>query len=332
MLKHKEGLFFDIPPLASGFHASIQKQTNGTKSWHHYWGFPRFEGVFGLMNFGNNEVLGTALSLAPGFRFTLKKWNKTGLYLHYATGIAYLSKKFNPINNPSNNAIGSNYNNMSRLKLGFERVLTRDLNLLLGFSFNHFSNGLTRSPNSGINTYGLNLGISSTFGNKIEISEKPVFRKHRKFGLSTMLGIGVSEHSNYGGPNFPIYIAGLGGYWRHASFQRLHFGFEYEYSTKVYEFELSIFTDEEIARRRSRRTIIYVAEELMFGDISMRFQLGFYTQVASEYTGTPFYIKVMTLYHPPIKATGEFKPYLGMILKTHFAVAEYIGIATGVTF
>ena len=332
VLEHKKGLLFEIPPISIGGNVWINHQLDGSKAWHHYWGNPRVEGLLTFMNYGNHEVLGQGIAMAPGFVFNLKKWKRSTLLFHYATGIAYLTKPFDPITNVTNNAIGSHVNNISRLKLSWERPISSYIDLSIGLSFNHFSNGLTSSPNSGINTYGLNIGLKRHLGSQIEIHERPDFIRPRKVGLVAMTGIGVSEHSNYGGPNFPVYFTNAGVYWRFTDFQRLHIGAEYEFSTKVYEFERSVFNTEENARNKARRTIIYIAEELMFGPVSMRFQLGFYTKYKSAYNGEPFYIKIMTLYHPPIKPLGNVKPFVGIMLKTHFAVAEYIALTTGVSF
>jgi hypothetical protein len=332
VLEHKEGLLFEIPPVSYGATAWVQHELSGKEAWHHYWGLPKIEGLLMYMNYGDADVLGQAVAIAPGFAFNLKRWKNSSLLLHYSTGISYLNKPFDPITNLRNNAIGSHVNNLSRLKISWQKSINEDWGINIGLSFNHFSNGLTSSPNSGINTYGLNVGLQWSDGKKREIADKPNFVRPRKWGISAMTGIGLSEHSNFGGPNFPVYFTGAGIYYRFADFQRLHIGAEYEFSSKVFEFELSIFNTEELARAKARRTIIYIAEELMFGPVSMRLQLGFYTPYKSDYSGDPFYIKIMTLYHPPIKPLGEVKPFVGIMLKTHFAVAEYIGMTAGVTF
>lgn len=332
VLEHKKGLFFEIPKRSLGANLWVHHQLDGSKAWHHYWGLPRIEGLVTYMNFGNQDTLGSAIAMAPGIVFTLKKWKKSTLLLHYNTGISYLNKPFDPVTNINNNAIGSHVNNISRLKLSIERSIKSNLAFTLGASFNHFSNGLTSSPNSGINTYGFNIGLKRKIDKGIELKEKPDFQIPRKIGYSLLAGIGASEHSNFGGPNYPIYFTSLGMYWRFAHFQRLHVGVEYEYSTKVYELELANFRPSEEAQKKATRTLFYVAEELMFGPVSMRWQLGFYTPFKSDYSGEPFYIKIMTLYHPPIKPLGQVKPFVGMMLKTHFAVAEYIAVTTGVTF
>jgi len=334
VLRHKEGLLFDIPPLSSGLDLWYQKRTSGEKAWQRYWGNPTIEGMIKYVSFGNNEVLGQAVAIAPGISFKMKQWNASSLHFHYAPGIAYLTKQFNELSNPTNNAIGSNFNNITRLKISYERPFNDLWNISLAASFSHFSNGLTSSPNSGLNTYGLNLGIKRRVKERkteiiIDENEK---LDHRKWGVNLMYTLGLSEWVVSGGPNYPIYNFSMGGYWRFKDFQKLHLGVEYEFSNKVYEFEKAVFVEDDIARRRARRTIIYVAEEIILGDFSGRLQVGFYTPFASDYNANPFNIKVMTLYHPPIKPLGDVKPYVAMVLKTHFAVAEYIGLAAGVSF
>jgi len=334
VLRHKEGLLFDIPAVSSGFDIWYQKQTSGEKAWHRYWGKPRIEGLIKYVSFGNDEVLGRAFAIAPGISFRMKQWDRSRLNFHYAPGIAYLNKQFNLSTNPTNNAIGSNINNLTRLKISYERPVGERWKMSIAASFSHFSNGLTSSPNSGINVYGLNLGFQRKVRDqKTDINfEKREDLKFRRWGINMMYTLGLSEWVVSGGPNYPIYNYSFGGYWRFKDFQKLHLGAEYEFSNKEYQFQLSVFAEDDIAKRRSRRTVIYIAEEIILGDFSGRLQLGFYTPIASEYGSNPFNIKVMTLYHPPIEPLGNVKPYVAMILKTHFAVAEYIGLAAGVTF
>jgi len=335
VLRHKDGLLFDIPPISTGVDIWYQTQTSGQKAWHRYWGKPRIEGLIKYVSFGNKDILGSAIAIAPGISFRVKQWKNSRLNFHYAPGMAYLTKEFNPITNPDNNAIGSHVNNLTRFKLSYERPISDRWSTSLSFSFSHFSNGLTSSPNSGLNVYGLNLGLKRRVKDRhidplaFEADED---LRYRKWGLNMMYTLGLSEWVVSGGPNYPIYNYSIGGYWRFKDFQKLHLGAEYEFSNKVYEFELAVFVEEEIARKRARRTVIYVAEEIILGDFSGRFQLGFYTPIASDYSGAPFHIKIMTLYHPPIKPLGDVKPYVAMVLKTHFAVAEYIGMAAGVSF
>lgn len=332
VLRHKEGLLFDTPPLSKAFSLYLNKPTNGNKAWHKFWGYPSFEGVLFVLDFGDPNVLGRAVGLAPGLKFTLKEIGRATLSLHYATGIAYLSKPFDPESNPNNNAIGSKWNNYSRLRIGVDFPVSSTVGFNISSSFNHFSNGLSSSPNSGLNVYGINAGLSFLLGKPLERNDEPQAFDYRKWGISAMLGMGVSEHSNYGGPNFPIYFVGGGGYWRYHKFLKLHAGLEYEFSTKQYEFLLSIFEPAEMARKSATRNIAYVANELLFGDISMRTQLGFYTNRAAIQSNQAFYIKAITMYHPALKITGDAKPFVAIMLKSHFAVAEYIGFAVGVDF
>lgn len=334
VLKHKESLLFDIPPLSSGVNFWYQNHTSGKKHWQRYWGKPTIEGLVTILDFGENDVLGRAFAIAPGIAFKLKKWGKSQLNLHYAPGIAYLTKPFNEISNPTNNAIGSHVNNLTRLKLGFEYALNDLWTLSLSSSFNHFSNGLTSSPNSGINVYAFNFGIKRQI-KKADLSDdsiEPDLTDYRKWGLNFMYGLGVSEWSVSGGPNFPIYAYSFGGYWRFAPFQKLHFGAEYEFSHKVYEFELATFVDDDIARQRATRTVIYIADELLLGDFAARFQLGFYTPFANAYVGSSYYFKILTAYYPPFLKYKGIKPYVGMQLKTHLARAEYISMNVGLDF
>jgi hypothetical protein len=66
---------------------------------------------------------------------------------------------YNEENNPTNDAIGAKIAVYLNLNLGAEYKLTRELDLLYGFDFTHFSNGRSFTPNFGLNMYGINVGM-----------------------------------------------------------------------------------------------------------------------------------------------------------------------------
>lgn len=103
-------------------------------------------------NFGYNEVLGYAISATSYMVFPLLQTRKN-LYLDLTvgTGIGYLTRCYNAVDNPLNNAIGSNWNGRVNLKLSLLRYFER-FHLGGGIEFMHFSNGCITNPNLGLNS------------------------------------------------------------------------------------------------------------------------------------------------------------------------------------
>ena len=80
-------------------------------------------------------------------------------------GVSLGWKKYDPVKNPTNTAVGSFANAYINLGLLLNCQLSSRTHLRLGAGFTHFSNGNTRYPNAGINTAGAYLGISQELGN-----------------------------------------------------------------------------------------------------------------------------------------------------------------------
>jgi hypothetical protein len=336
VIKHRENLLFDVPPLTNEFRLSYTYQTNGEKSWERFWGKPRIALNAVYVNFGN-EVLGSAFAIVPELHFSLVKYKKLLLNMQFGTGVAYLTKPFDPIDNPNNNAIGSNMNNASSLKFGIEYSWNDRLITSLSTGLVHFSNGLSSSPNSGINIYGASLNVNYIFKvQKLKDEESIIIRNveaspaYRKWIVDAQYHYGFTEHATTGGPKYGVQAISLGGGYRYKEFMTVLAGAEYEYNDGAYTFFKRNFETEEDARRMAKRSILYIENEFRFGAVFSRLRLGFY--VGWPYPKTKSnYIKVLTgIYLPSIKGFG--KPYIGVVLKSHTAVADYLGIIGGISF
>ena len=101
-------------------------QTDGSKDWHNYWGYPRLERSIHLNVFGDSEVLGYAIGAAPGVGFYMYRGQRSSVIFHMAAGFAYLTREFNPLTNPTNNAIGSNFNNTTQFKISYETPIIKN--------------------------------------------------------------------------------------------------------------------------------------------------------------------------------------------------------------
>lgn len=125
--------------------------TDGSKYWEQLYKYPTWGfGIYGA-NFFNSEELGTPSSIYTFFRAPFIKRRKWSFNYRAMFGFSYNWKPFDPNVNPFNYAIGS-YNTVfvdAGISLGYD--LTDRIDVNLGGSFTHFSNGATRVPNMGIN-------------------------------------------------------------------------------------------------------------------------------------------------------------------------------------
>lgn len=149
-------------------------QTNGTKQWHHDWNFPRVGVGFYTADFFNDEELGSPMALYGFFNNELKKWGRFSINFEGAAGIAYNWQPYDPVENPTNTAIGS-YNTVY-LDFGLrgQYMLGKSFQLDLAYTFTHFSNGASVLPNHGINMTGPKVSLAYHFkGNEFERFKAP---------------------------------------------------------------------------------------------------------------------------------------------------------------
>lgn len=342
VLKHRNDLLFDIPALSQEFRLAYTFQTSGKNAWERFWKQPKIAINAIYIDFGDAESLGTAYAILPELHLSLTRYKKLLVNFQFGTGIGYLTKPFDPIDNPNNNAIGSNINNCSSAKVGIEYPWNERLTTSLSTGLVHFSNGLSSSPNSGINTYGASMNINyklalrtptelESKAHKEEISTRDAGdQTFRRWIVDAQYHYGFTEHSTTGGPKYGVHAISLGAGYRYREFLTVLAGAEYEYNDAKYTFFKRNFETEEDSRRMAKRSILYVENEFRYGAVFNRFRLGFYV-------GWPYakskanYMKVVTgIYLPTIKGYG--KPYIGAVLKTHVAIADYLAIMGGISF
>jgi len=109
---------------------------------------------------GDPEVLGKPNALFGFINFPLSPGtNKNGFETSLSTGITYNLEPYDPISNPDNDAIGTPLAVYFNLSLGGAYKWNREMDLIYGVDFTHFSNGRLTTPNYGFNMYGLNMAL-----------------------------------------------------------------------------------------------------------------------------------------------------------------------------
>jgi hypothetical protein len=78
-------------------------------------------------------------------------------------GATFNWQAFNPLTNKYNVAIGAGESFLIDAGLNFDYQLTNRINLSLGFSLTHFSNGALKKPNFGINTIAPKVSLKYNF-------------------------------------------------------------------------------------------------------------------------------------------------------------------------
>ncbi len=334
LVKHKPDLLFEDPGVNYGFELDIVRESHGYKAWERYWGKPELEGTLVYMNFGDPDVLGQAIAIIPGVRIRLFDKSRWRSAIHFGVGLGYLNKTYDKISNPLNNAIGSNFNNASRLKFVLSYKRSETHHFFIGAGVNHFSNGLSVSPNSGINIFTASLGarlrwLHRAFDEAKMVSDEKL---NRKWHIIPQVGLGFSQATTPDGPNYPVYYYSIAGGYDLSPFQTLIIGFEHEFHTGIFEFQKHIFTEDQRAKDLATRMSIIIADELFLADFGFRFQAGFYLDYPAKQEGDRIFFKLESNYYPPFLSFGGIRPYVGFLLKSHYSVAEYVALASGFRF
>jgi hypothetical protein len=335
--KHSPELTFAVKGPTIGADINFKFQTFGKKDWQQWRNFPHFGISAAWFRFGNNSILGNAFTICPNITTTIFKGKKWKGHFQVGTGIAYLTKKYNPVSNPENNAIGSSITASMLMKFYVARQINSNLKFHAGLSLNHFSNGGSRLPNYGLNVPALMLSLNYS-PEPLQKSDFTFHQKNKKairrFGLEVHSGAGLVQRFSIGGPRYPIYFVALGANYYLNQVNRIIAGFEYEQNKAIFEFVLHTnhSETESDAKKKASRLTFFVGDEFLFGNWSMTLSVGVYLGDFSFLRSGAFSNKFSTRYYFPSKGILNRKIFLSFSLKTHLTVAEYFGLGGGVNF
>jgi hypothetical protein len=335
LFKHSSKSLFEIPERSYTAELSFLYSATDKYDWGRYFGRPRIGFSFIYTDFGDKDILGYAVGAFPNIEYFFINRNRFSAGFQLGVGIAKLSRYYDIIENPLHNAIGSSWNNVSRLAFHIDFQVAGPWYLHTNAHLTHYSNAGTQMPNLGLNVIGFGAGVLRKFGQN-ERNPGEVKSDDRKadnrFGADLSGGAGISEYGTPGGPKLPTQYYSIGIYRSFSPFLRFYTGFEYEYSESVFQFYYQDFESKKNARQRATATSAYLTTELMHDRFAFRFQKGIYLPYP-ELTRdkTPVYFKLHLLTYAG-NTRWKIRPYGGILLKTHLSVAQYMGIVVGLRY
>lgn len=335
-VRHSKKSTFESPTSSYFWKTHYSHKVSGNEGWHRYWKRPTISYNALYFHIGDDRVLGNAIGVFPAMYFDIFAVHKTKFYFHFGTGLAYLNKKYDKLTNPTNNAIGSHWNNITHLGFDINQTVHKNLSISAGTHLTHFSNARTSSPNAGINMVGFTLGLVQEIDVKsADETHKYVLKNDsmtKRWGGELLLGYGISEAADIGGPKYGTYFVNVGGSYALSPYWKVIVGGEYEYNQGVFQFYYQDFIPTDEAKQKATNSAAYLATDLIFGKLAFRVQSGYYLPFpALSEINTPFYFKInFNVY--PFPSHWSVKPYVGVLLKSHIEVAQYMGIVSGVSF
>ena len=326
-IPHSQDLYQLITGHPDGLMVNFLKKTHGNEEWHSLYNFPDY-GVYFLYQDFKNEILGKNYAVGAFYNFYFLNRNLT---FKIAQGIAMTSNPYNKETNSKNLAFGSKVLANTDFVLNFKKENVIDkIGFEAGFIFTHFSNGRIKSPNSGINTYCLNLGVNYNFKDcpnksRDSISSKMKFTEPIKYNI--LLRIGVNESPVIGGGYEPFYHIGFYIDKRINRKSALQLGTELFLTTSYKEyikFRSIAYPENGVDINTDfKRVGLFIGHELFINKISIEAQLGCYIYQPFKDDG-PIYDRLGLKYY----ISNRF--FTGVSLTTHGFMAEALEFVIGV--
>ena len=208
-------------------------QNPGYADWQKVYRGPYYGVGLFVGDLMNPLEIGYPMAVFGFIGIPIVRFNKFELYTEFQYGLAWNFQHYDPIANPNNNAIGSGFTVYLDLGLNAFYPITKKLDLGLGLSFTHFSNGGFERPNRGLNLVAPSLELKYHLNGRPDVRniEKAPKNMEKSNDLYIMVGYGdhqVVEHefdTNY------YAIAGVGVHYsiQHSNAFRSGPGIDFNY-------------------------------------------------------------------------------------------------------
>ncbi|MDX2443666.1 MAG: acyloxyacyl hydrolase [Bacteroidales bacterium] len=189
-------------------------QSTGRQMWQQLHNYPQYGFGSYIGDLGGVEavsVIGRPMALFFYFGTPIVRFGKFTFNVDGSFGLAFNLKPYDPEENPFQNVIGSKVNMYFNANFILYYRLSDRIDLSLGYGLTHLSNGRMYTPQKGVNTLGLNIGVKYNF-NPIKNytkekypdykptvrpeyikRDKPEFKTHHEFQFMYAVGTVLSE-------------------------------------------------------------------------------------------------------------------------------------------
>lgn len=328
--RHTEDISHLITGHPDGFMLSYNWKTFGKKEWQQAYNYPDYGVSFHYLDF-KNSYLGYNVALGVHYNFYFLNRN---LMFRISQGIGMTSNPYDKESNNKNNAFGTKVmgNNYIMLQYKKDNLIDR-IGLQAGFMLTHFSNGRIKSPNSGINTIVLNVGLNYNLNENRDfivdsLPSKINCRERIKYNIAFRTGFSEASVPGIGQKQF--YHIGLYADKRIGRKSSLQFGTDIFYSRYLRDYIKFVSVafpkdHKEYADSNTdyKRIGLFVGHELFINKLSIETQVGYYFYKPFDYE-TDIYQRIGAKYYLYENI------FTGVGLKTHGGRAEAIEATIGI--
>lgn len=202
----------DFPPLHPHHAVAFswgQTHNETTKYWTRHLNFPETGVTLSFADMGNPSHLGYAISLVPFANFKVfQRWSNR-FDIKVGLGASYFTTHYDAVTNPNNKAISTAMTWAFRSNLYYKIWEKPNNSFRLGLGYFHNSNGHTRLPNNGLNTFLVSL--YSQFNGKSKAVSPAIERttitetKTKQIFYEARFGLGEKVLSKYDATKKDVY-------------------------------------------------------------------------------------------------------------------------------
>lgn len=280
--------FFPETNLQKSIFLSIgNDNTKQDYEWLHRLNRPWTGLTVGFTDFGNSEALGTAITLMPFAEFDIYP-SKTRLKLHMGMGVSRFSTKFDLLNNRFNRGISTDYSWSFRSFLYYDLFQNRPGSLRLGAGFFHQSNGHTKLPNQGLNSFAFSISSKVIpYADRVpnDLPPERVKENSKQYYFSVRTGIGqqvltfdnflLTDIEDYNEPK-EVYAFAVGGGIVINRYLKLGGGLHYRFYEHYYDYiernDLAPYNEAPVLNGSNFG--IFFGGEFLLSHVGLEFQMG----------------------------------------------------------
>ncbi len=327
VLPHTDDLSHLVTGHPDGVMVSLFKQTHGDQEWQKIYNYPDY-GVYFIYEDFKNQILGQCYAAGTFYNFYFFKRKLT---FKIAQGIAMTTNPQDKVTNSKNSAFGSTIMANTNFVFAYkkENVIDR-VGFQAGIIFTHFSNGRVKAPNSGVNTYNINLGLNYNLDKKVirEVDTVPVNLKFKEpIRYNFVIRSGVNESPIIGSGQHSFFHVGFYADKRIGRKSALQLGTEVFFSNFYKDFikyqSVAYPANHVDPNTDYKRVGIFIGHELFINRISLEAQIGYYVYQPYKFD-IPVYDRLGMKYYLTKKI------YTGLSIKTHIFLAEAMEFVLGV--
>ena len=326
VMQHAPDLGHLVSGHPIGTMISFSRKTYGSNEWQSVYNYPDY-GFYLLYQDFKNPYLGHNFAIGGHYNFYFLKRR---LMFKIAQGIAYASSPYDKENNNKNKAFGTRLMANTDFLLEYKKPnLIGNLGIQAGFFFTHFSNGKIKTPNSGINTYGLNLGLNYNLEKSLNyikdtIASKINYREPIRYNF--VLRTGINESPIIGSGQYPFYHVGFFVDKRFNRKSALQLGTDVFFTNTFRDFiryQSVAYPLKNIDPNTDyKRVGVFLGYEMFINRISLEAQLGYYVY-------QPYKYDIAVYDRLGLKYYFTKKIYTGFSVKTHAFLAEALEFSIG---